>query len=276
MDNLFDLWDFGDAVASETRFREAVDSAHNDEDRALAMTQVARAQGLQGDFEGARETLANADRLLLNESIARAQYWVEIGRVENTSGNPNGALPHFAKSLAMASALQAEYLTIDAAHMLAIAAPLEEQPMYGEQALRLARAARDERAKRWVGPIVNNLGWTYMDLKQPKQALPYFKESVEFRISQGAEAPIRMARYSLGCVLRAAGDVDEALAELRIAEAMGGSIGFIEEEIGECLCDLNRHEEAKTYFAEAHRLLSSNTDLATTEPERIERLKNRS
>lgn len=275
MSNLFDLWDFGDPSASEERFREAAEAAASDEERALALTQIARAQGLQGRFEAARETLAAADQLLVDESLARAQYWIELGRVENSCGNGAAGMPHFARCMAMAQALGGEYLAVDAAHMLAIAAPLEAQPTYAEQALRLARASVDERARRWIGPITNNLGWSCIELGQPERALSYFRESLEFRLTQGAEAPIRVARYTVGHALRVLGRFDEALAELRHAEAIGGSVGYVEEEIAECLAALGHDEEARQYFAKAYTMLKAQTDLETSEPDRLERIKER-
>jgi tetratricopeptide (TPR) repeat protein len=275
--NIFDLWDFGDAAASEERFREAADEAADDEAEGLALTQLARAQGLQGKFEQARESLAHAKRLIGDEgSAADVQYFLELGRVENSSGNAPAAMPHFAEALRLAQALNADYAALDAAHMVAIASPPELQVKNGLKALELARACKDDKAKRWIGPIVNNLGWSYMDLNQPAEALPYFRESLEFRITQGTEAPIRMARYSLGCVLRTLGELQEALAVQREALAMGGSVGYIEEEIGECLFALGQPEEARSFFAEAHAKLSANTDLATSEPERMARILQRS
>ena len=274
--NVFDLWDFGDPAASEERFRDAADGATNDEVEGLALTQLARAQGLQNKFDEARATLEIAKNLIGDGgTVAKAQYWLELGRIENSSGNAAAAMPHFANAMLLADALGEAYATLDAAHMLAIAAPLEEQPMYGESALEMLNASSDERAKRWVGPIVNNLGWAYMNLKQPAKALPCFRQSLEFRISQGTETPIRIARYALGCVLRAVGENDEALSVLHEALGMGGSVGYIEEEIGECLCALGREEEARPFFAQAHTKLSSKTDLSESDPARLARLLDR-
>jgi len=276
MTNISDLWDFGDPVASEERFREAADEAVNGYAKGLALTQLARAQGLQGRFEAARATLEAAKNLIGDEATAAlAQYWLELGRVENSSGNASEAMPHFGKALLLAKALGEEYAALDAAHMLAIAAPLEEQPKYGQIALDLLSDAKDERALHWRGPIVNNLGWAYMDLNQPANALPYFRQSLEFRISQGTEAPIRFARYSLGSVLRAVGEFVEALSVLHEALAMGGSVGYVEEEIGECLFSLGRLEEARHFFGEAHAKLLANTDLAESDPARVARILDR-
>ncbi|MHB8634952.1 MAG: tetratricopeptide repeat protein [Fimbriimonadaceae bacterium] len=274
--NPFDLWDFGDPAASEAHFRDAADAASTDDEEGLLLTQVARAQGLQGKFDEARQTLDHALRLIGDtDSAAGVQYALELGRVENSSGRRAAAMPHFAEALRLAQALGTDYAAADAAHMLAIAADLEEQPNYGKAALAVAKAAKDERARRWIGPILNNLGWSYVDMGQPDLALPYFEESLQFRISQGASGPIRTARYALGCALRACGSFEAALRAQLAALEMGGSAGYIEEEIGECLVALSRAEEARPFFAAAHEKLSANTDLSVSDPGRLARILNR-
>ena len=49
--------------------------------------------------------------------------------------------------------------------------------------------------------------------------------------------------------------------------------GYIFEEIGECLFELDRADEAKVYFGLAYGLLSKDEWLKSNEPERLERLK---
>ena len=56
-------------------------------------------------------------------------------------------------------------------------------------------------------------------------------------------------------------------------DAIGGSDGYVEEEIGECLLLLKREEEARPYFAKAYELLSKDEWLVDNEPERVKRLK---
>ena len=49
--------------------------------------------------------------------------------------------------------------------------------------------------------------------------------------------------------------------------------GFVAEEMGECLRDLGRSEEARPYFARAAGLLGADAWLAEHEPDRIARLR---
>jgi tetratricopeptide (TPR) repeat protein len=164
MMNLFDLWDFGDPAASLERFRPGLREAPDHTDKALALTQVARALGLRGRFVDARAALAEADPLLPVGGKERAQYWVELGRIENDEHNAGEALSCFQKSLALATDAPDEYLMVDAAHIIAIVVPMGERPEKGDFALWLARKSSDQRTRHWIGTISNNLGWTYMEL----------------------------------------------------------------------------------------------------------------
>src|SRR5665213_1950061 len=150
--NLFDLWDFGDPALSEQRFTDAADEAETDEEEGLALTQLARSQGLQGKFEEARKTLDYAkERLGDLTTKAGAQYFLELGRVENSSGSPEGAMPHFAHALDLAQSLNADYAAGDAAHMLAIAAPPAEQTEYAKKALAVVAPLKEPGARKWIG-----------------------------------------------------------------------------------------------------------------------------
>ena len=267
--NLFDLWDFGDPVASCERFRQAARDAIENTDRALALTQVARALGLQGRFVDARSALAEADLLLPADGKQRAQYWIELGRIENDEHNPVEALSCCQRSLALATDARDEYLMVDAAHMIAIVVPMEKRPESAEFALSLARTASDERTRHWIGTISNNLGWTYMELGQPENAVQCFRESLAHRLDQREPTPIRLARYALGCAQRASHHLEEAVVVLNEALAMGGSIGYIEEELAECLLSLGQADRAKPLFQAAYGKLKANTDLAERDPKRL-------
>ncbi|HEU4326885.1 MAG TPA: hypothetical protein VFS21_27340 [Roseiflexaceae bacterium] len=77
--------------------------------------------------------------------------------------------------------------------------------------------------------------------------------------------------------LRSLGRVEEALAHQRTLleewRAEGGSDGYVDEEIGECLLLLGRTAEARPHFARAHALLSADQGLAKHEAARLARLR---
>ncbi len=274
--NLFDLWDFGNPALSEERFTDAADEAETDEEEGLALTQLARSQGLQGKFEDARKTLDYAREKIGDlGTAAGAQYYLELGRVENSSGSPEKAMPHFARALELAQCLGADYAAGDAAHMLAIAAPSAEQPEYAKKALEIVIGLKEPGARKWIGPITNNLGWTLAELGRPGEALPYFEQSLEFRLEQGLPIPIRIARYSVGSTLRRLGRYEEAIPILETALETPGFEGYLREEIGECLYGLGKIEEAKPHFSSAYELLVAETDLQKTDPERLDKVKSK-
>jgi tetratricopeptide (TPR) repeat protein len=271
-----DLWDLNDTAASLERFRQLERAATVAAEKAFALTQVARALGMQGDYAKGEATLAEADRLMPAVGKVRAQYWLELGRIQNAEHNPTQALSCFQKAVELARDAQEEYLMVDAAHMIAIVVPKENQPESAEVALSLAHNASNEKTRHWIGPIANNLGWTYMELSQPEKAVESFTQALAYRLTQKERTPIRLARYALGCALRASRQLDEAVSVLNQALAMGGSLGFIEEELAECLFSLGKAEQAKSLYEAAYNILKANTDLEKRDPERLLRLLRRS
>ncbi|MEX0788331.1 MAG: hypothetical protein WD040_05980, partial [Anaerolineales bacterium] len=60
------LWDYQDPARTEARMRELVPKAERAGDRAYLaslLTQIGRAQGLQGNFEGGHATLEQAEAM---------------------------------------------------------------------------------------------------------------------------------------------------------------------------------------------------------------------
>ncbi len=271
------LWDFDDPARSEANFEDYAASAKDPDIRAEALTQKARAQGLQRRFEDARRTLELVRQDLgESPSATNVAYWLELGRVENSSGNPEGAMSCFIKSLELGQEGGHEFLAVDAAHMMGIVgggAALE----WNEKAIEMAEAATDPKARNWLGSLLNNTGWSFYDQGDYNRALQLFEKALAFRIEQGKIDNIRIARYSIAKTLRALGQVDESLVRQAELEqellAEGKDPGYNWEEIGECLLVLNRPEEAEPYIAKAYGALSKDAWIVADEPERLGRLK---
>ena len=119
---------------------------------------MARAIGLQGRFDEAQA--------LLNElpddedEELRVRILLERGRVMNSAGDPDRALPEFQMASEAAQKEGFEHLAVDAMHMLAIVAAPSEQDGLNSRALELAESATDPRARQWRGSLLNNMGWT--------------------------------------------------------------------------------------------------------------------
>lgn len=273
-----DLWDFHDPAASEQRFRAFMETSHDPIFRSEVLTQVARAQGLQNEFDEAQATLDEAEALMPDDATeVRIRLLLERGRVLNSAGKPEESRPFFFDALAVAEQSKQDHYAIDAAHMLGIVDPPADQIAWSERALKIARSSKDPRAQSWLGPVYNNLGWSYHDAGEYGRAMEMFERALEWYREHGDAEQVRIARWSVGRALRSLGRVDEALAVqetlLKDLDAAGVTDGFVYEELAECLLALERDDEAKAYFALAYRELSQDTSLAQAEPARIERLK---
>ena len=162
--------------------------------------------------------------------------------------------------------------------MMAIIEPPQEQLPWAKKAMDLAERTGDERARRWLGPLYNNTGWTYHDMGRYDQALMMFEKSLAFRQEQDDDEGIRIARWTIARTYRSLERVEEAL-EIQTAleqeiEAKGiGQDGYVFEELGECLLLLGKADEALEYFKQAYNLLSQDQWLVANEADRLKRLK---
>jgi tetratricopeptide (TPR) repeat protein len=275
------LWDYDHPESTESAFRALLPAAEASGDRdyhAQLLTQIARAEGLQMKFDAAAATLDRAEALLTPElQVARVRLLLERGRVFNSSKRREKSRPLFREAWELAREIGADGYAVDAAHMLGIVEPGDEALAWNRTAIEAAERSSDPRARKWLGSLHNNLGWTHHDRGEFETALGHFRKALRAREADGKPGPIRIARWCIARTLRSLERYGEALAEQRALlaenETAGTPDGFVEEEIGECLTALGRAGEAEPHFASAYSLLSKDPWLARDEPERLERLR---
>lgn len=273
------LWDYSNPQQTETKFREILIQIPEDNPAYLELlTQIARAQGLEQKYDRAHQTLDQVERRLGNyPSRAKVRYFLERGRVFNSSGNPEEARSLFERALDMAKDLSEDFYAVDGLHMLAIVAPPASNLDLNLQAIQLAESSEQEKARNWLGSLYNNTGWAYHDLCDFDAALDMFQKAEAARRLKGSAPDIRIAVWAVARVLRSLRRVEEALSKQMALKAeyeeAGESDGFVFEEIGECYLALDRAKEAQPYFAKAYEILSQDGWLAEKEPGRLERLK---
>jgi tetratricopeptide (TPR) repeat protein len=277
-----ELWDYSKPAETEKKFRELLPRARESGDasyHAELLTQIARTLGLQQKFEEAHGVLDSVEHMLSEKMVVpRIRYLLERGRVYNSSGQPGTAKPLFEEAMNTALMEKEDYYAIDAIHMLQIVEPPGKQLEWAEKAIELAEKSADKRAQKWLGPLYNNTGWSYFDLKDFEKAMEYFKKSLKWREEQGDESGIRIARWCVARTYRAVGKIDEALEiqkalEKEIEEKSVEPDGFVFEELAELLYLKGEKNEAKPYFRKAFALLSADPWLSANEPDRLERLK---
>jgi tetratricopeptide (TPR) repeat protein len=273
--DLDSLWDFGDPVASEARFRERLRTvADSATSVAETLTQIARAQGLQGRFEDAHASLDRAQRVPEGSGAARVavRLLLERGRLWNSAGQRAEALSPFDRALRMALDSGQDALAVDAAHMLALASDGEARLSWGCRALELAAASDESDARRWLASLHHNLGWELHDRGAFAEALTHFELALAEREEQGIRAPLRIARWTVARALRSLGRIEEALARQLALRSEQDDDGYVDEEIAECLLALGRLEEAAPHFGRAHTRLARDAWLREHEGERLARM----
>ncbi|WP_370037267.1 tetratricopeptide repeat protein [Nocardioides sp.] len=206
-DPAHDLWDVDDPVASEARFREAAAQALSPA-REVLLSQVARALGLQQRYDEAHAVLDGLGEPSPEVGVRRL---LERGRLLRSAGEPEAARPAFAEAVALARGAGLEALEIDAMHMVALVAPLEEQVPATQRALARARECHDTRARDWDASLLNNLGMAHVERGDWRAALAAFDAAMTARARMGEDERTRVARWMVGWALRNLGHIDMAL-----------------------------------------------------------------
>jgi tetratricopeptide (TPR) repeat protein len=236
----------------------------------------ARKLGLAGDFGTAHQLIERAALLAGNDPFGRATCAIERGRLYNSAGQRDLALPLFEEAWRLAREAQAHVLAADAAHMIAIVGTLDAAVEW--TAIGLAYVGEHPQADQWRGPLLNNLGWSYFDAGRFEHALPVFEQAVEVRRSDGQARELRVARYAVIRTLRALGRLDEArrLAEetASAAEVDGDQAPYIHEELAECHAALGDVDHARSSARRALAVLGNDPAFAGQEPLRLARLRN--
>jgi len=276
------LWDYERPGETEARFRDLLPAAQASGDRDYylqLLTQVARAQGLQRNYDAAHATLDHVRELMTADlTTVRVRYLLERGRCFNDTGDGERARASFLEAWDVARERGLDAYAVDAAHMIGIIEPAADEALaWNERAMACASASSDPAARRWLATLQNNIGWTYYGTGRYADALRVFEAALVLRREQGKTGPIRIARYAVAKARRALGHLTEALAEqealLRECELAREPDGYVHEEIGECLVALGRQREAQPHFARAYELLSKDTWFAAKEPGRLQRMR---
>ena len=224
-DDLRQYWDFGDVDGSERRFRERLEQATDDAARAEVLTQLARVCGLRDDFEGGQRLIEEARELAGDDPRASVRIELEEGRLRRSSGDPAAAYPLFEAAYARAIEAEEPYLAGDAAHMAALAAPdPASSEEWTERGIALGEA--EERARYWLGPLLNNIGWAYYEEERYQAALAAFERALAERLRdpENVEA-IELAHYAVAKTLRALGRPEDAIGHAEAAVDSAASRG---------------------------------------------------
>jgi tetratricopeptide (TPR) repeat protein len=278
-DRLREYWDFDDLDATEQRLRTMLETESTDDGRAEVLTQLARVDGLAGRFDAGDRLLDEAALVGGSSVLVQARVELERGRLRRSAGDSEAAAPLFESAFASAMAIGHEFIAVDAAHMVAIAAQDEEERLaWTRRGIELAESSFDPEVTYWLGPLFNNLGWDRYEAAQYDAALEAFERALSERLKQpGKPAEIAIARYAVGRTLRELGRCDDAVGQLEQSVAWateaGAPDGWFHEELALDLAALDRREDAAEQARRALPLLDDQDPSFTAEGERAARLR---
>jgi len=271
-------WNYGKPAESEARFRRELAPWPAGDPQALVIaTQIARSQALQRQFAAAHATLdAVAAKLHGAPSHVRVRYLLERGRTFNSSGSPERAVSLFVEALELAQCNDDAFYAADAAHMLGIAAPVAVRLDWNRKALAMAEQSSDARARRWLAPLYNNIGHTWLEQGDHAQALDNFRKALPAYEQRGDPEAVRVARWSIARAQRSLGALDDAERTQRAlvveSEGAGAPDGYVYEELAEIAVARGDPAAAAPWAAKAYGLLKDDPDLKASAPARLDRL----
>lgn len=273
-----DAWDWDHPDRSEARFQDLLAHAGGDVPRqAELLTQVARAQNLQGHYAQAHASLDRA-KALQPQAGPRAQvrWMLESGRVAWQEQHVPAALAWWHEAAQAAQAGHWDVLQVDALHMLALvdtAHSLDDT----QQALQVIAASTDARARGFYGPLCHNLAMTLQEQGKDAEALAWHQRDLAWRVQRHAPAAERrVAALGIATATRGLGRAADALTQVMaiLADAQAEAapdpweIGSLEQEQGECLLALGRTAAALQVLTQAQRRLAPLFDPSDTAQKR--------
>ncbi len=272
------LWAFDKPIETREKFQTLLAEIDaQSSEAAEVMTQIARTYSLTGEFGAAHALLDRVEAMLgRHRPIITIRYLLERGRTLRSAGEAAASIPLFEEAFALAQRERQDFYAIDAAHMLALVLPGEEQMAWHKRGLQMAAQSADVRAQKWQGSLANNLAWTLHERGEFAQALAYFEQALQAFEGYGSQEQIWIARWAIGRTYRSLNRIDEAIdvqkAILIEREQADRPDGYVHEELAECYLLQTQMEAARQHFAAAHSLLAQDEWLQKNESERLQRL----
>lgn len=232
-------WDFADAAASEERFRDAADDdTHPAHERAVMVTQLARALGMQGRTDDALAVLETVSAIRDPDQVAeplerstsgerveaadqgetrdsrdaaelRARVALERGRVLVSAGRVDDAMPELTRAVREAALAASAFLVLDSLHMLALHDAGHEAE-WASEGFQILSEVHDPRTLRWSIALHHNLAWTLHDAGDPAAALAEFERGLAAAQAYGTADQRHIAQWSIARCLRSLDRLDEA------------------------------------------------------------------
>ncbi len=177
-------WNIEEPRREELRLLDALDGLiSRPEHLAIAVelvTQIARAQSVQGRHGEANDTLyANERRLsAIATPIPRIRQLLERGRLVARQRIAESARLLLGQAYNAAREADEVFLAIDAAHMLSLVEPPKQREAWLDKATELAEKAIEPSTRRWIPALELARGWRLLAAERGGAALEAFDRAV--------------------------------------------------------------------------------------------------
>jgi len=203
-DQLFRSRSYDDARRVYEEAAKAAEEEGRRSTRIEALAQVARSYSITGDGEKGESWLNQAAALAQeSEPLGWSRYRLVLGVYQREAGQREAATQTFIELYEYCLAHDLHERAVNAAHMVAIAADLETQVVWGKKGIAAAEAGGHEE---WLGPLWNNLGWTYDDLGRYEDSLQALITAREYHYRGGSDHAKLVADWSVGHAHRVVGE----------------------------------------------------------------------
>lgn len=231
------------------------------ETRLEAMAQLARTYLILDEKEHGRNWLTRTAELVNPDNYPKAwaRYLGVLGRFQWKDSNLATATATFKTMYDFCNKNKLYDHAVDAAHMIAITAPQNEQITWAKRGIE---AAQKGNMTNWLGPLYNNLGWSYDEMGKHKQALDALQNARKYHYQNKNELPKLIADYSIAVQYRKLSNINKALKWLTPAQEWADKlynqnptqdhaewVGHTHSELAEIALLQNNINQAKKQFA---------------------------
>ncbi len=256
--NFDKLWNYQKPAETELKFRDLLPQAKKKGKSYYLqlLTQIARTLSLQANYQEAYKILADVSSQLTDDMhVAKVRYLLELGRTQNAEKRGELANKTFYEAFSIADKTKEWGYAVDALHMIAITysygalESAQEKLQWEAKAISYAESKDSTNAKKWLGSLYFNAGWSYHGLKLYKEALDTFIKAAELDKANSSPDWILLDdRRTVAQMKRLVGKIDEAFAEQEQLEKEN-------LELGELYLLKKDEASAREYFAKAYPLL---------------------
>lgn len=265
-DQLFQQRQYGQALIIYQELAEIAEKQANQEFHIQALAQIARCYLIQDQPEPGKTWLDKTKKIASPEyPRGWSRYLGVLGRFQWKGGEREVATKTFQSWYQFALENQLHSEAIDAAHMVAITGNADEQIVWAKKGIL---AAEQGSLEGWLGPLWNNLGWTYADRGQYSEALEALLKAREYHWKRGDEHSKLVADWSVGSIYRKLEQHEKALSWLRPTLAWAQRryaekstpetaewVGLTLQELGEIALAQGKPEQALHDFKQTQEYL---------------------